>query len=74
MTDKQTKGAYMPFRELLTNQVNIYWQYRDELLEDDSLRIELGLTEYFDKKATSCRVSLTHYDELLRLHNLEEVK
>ncbi len=64
------KGAYIPFRDLLVNQVNVNWEYRDEAIDDEDMR----MVRHYEEKAQKSQYSLSHYKELLKIHGMEEVK
>lgn len=66
MSDKKTTGAYIPFRELLTNSLAATHELFGEADAD--------MMNYFSYELMRITKSINHYDELLRLHNLQEVK
>ncbi len=70
MSDKETKGAYLPFRTFLEHSIRhaVNTAYECWNTNSDSK------ASYWSSLAKERDVSLKHYDELLRLHNLQEVK
>lgn len=65
----ETKGAYIPFRELLVNNIE-YWTLR---IGYEKKYLPLIQVIAMPKYRLDAETSLKHYDELLRFAKLEEV-
>lgn len=64
-----SKGAYIPFRDLLFYKTSYHLEALFEIQNGEELDRRDEILEH--KKA---RLSRNHYDELLRIHNMQEVK
>lgn len=70
MSDKETKGAYIPFRELLVDTIE-YWTLKFGYEKHYLVPMQVEAIAKYRLEAES---SLVHYDELLRIAGMEEVK
>ncbi len=83
MSDKETKGAYLPFRGLMVANI-AYLNMRVQSFRLSEFEKSLKYLDYvamaqacanrYSEEKEMAINSLNHYDELLRLHKMEEVK
>lgn len=64
------KGVYIPFRWLLMQGVD-YWSFR---YYQERNAVPYSLLTTLKNEIQQAKAAIDHYDELLRIHNMQEVK